>query len=693
MILIRGEVRSGATSRGFATIVDRPMLFLVRSLLLVALLPCAAIAQEQDDKNVGNSTELVLHARTAEYYLSPPSVGVKIRATFRGPSGPNGDWQDMAILVAETDSEGIARYLLELPTSENGKEPRIGGVFLEVLNSGWVGIDADNLEGPYYPILSKSDDYNFWDDPSDRQKHLEVIVPPGALVKVRAIGTEEQTSKWYRFYADLEVKHLGGPELDRANLQVDSRVFSRRNDWEAGPSGIFSFAEKGLYEIVIRGSDGIGRIASIELDPMDPPQEIAVPIKEFGTISGRIKTPIYWGAEVNVRAIAVDEAIGSIPVISAQQQAAHYPPHYADVLLADDDKQYQQATFKIAGLAPGEYRLGFFMHHTLFFGADSFTDANVVAWFDHPAVVTGSEDVELTIPSSTLQLKITNPDGQLITNLEELGFGVSVILMNQKGDDHAGGGFQWMEHSRDSEYVLFAEHSYRLIAYGPGISLTEYEIVAPRAGQTLEIPIVVDPKTNGKLAWTGPWASMLYEVLSPRFGHRMAKLNTNDISGDLGMERELPPGRYLVRATGLNQTGAEGYFYEEFTPYGSEEIWVDIQAGESTQIEFDPPLVGRIEVDLKATGQSFADPRSRYEGGLVLVEPLTRKSWSLSFEETTYPMEEDYLRPGQQKRCPQGFPAGIYQLQVNIPGFPPQQQEVLIKSGLTTEVQITLKGR
>ena len=664
------------------------MLFITRLLLLFAFLPVAASAQEQGGENVSNSTELILHARTGEYHLSPPSVGVKIRVSYQAPTGPEREWMELAVKVVETDSKGMARCVLELPAPENANKPVEGRVDFEVISPGWVGLKVDGDLNLYFPILYKSDIHYSWRGPSEQPEHVNLIIPPGALVKVRAVGTEEQTSKWNRFYADLEVRHLESVPLGAPNLQVDSRVFLRGNDWKAGPSGIFSFAEKGHYEIMIRGSDGVGRIASIELDPMDPPEEIEIPIEEFDTISGRISNPHYWGAVFYVRAIAKDEVIGSFPVVSAEQQAAHYPPHYADYLVTDKDQDPLGATFKIAGLAPGEYRLGLFMHHTLFLDSSAFTDADVVAWFDHPAVATGSTDIELTVPTSTLRLKFLDPDGNVISNLKELGYGANAILVNPKGLER----FEWGQRNSDGEFVLFAGHRYRLIAYGPGLPVVEYEVIASKAGTVMELPISLDASSNGKLSWTGPWESMHYEILSSRFGIRLAELNTNNTQGDLSMERELPPGRYLVRATGLTQVGADGQLYEELTPYGTEEIWVDIQADETTKIDFDPPLVGRIKVNMKATGQPFPDPRTSFKDGLVLMDPLTGKSWPLSFEGRTYLMEEDYLRPGQKKRCPQGFSGGIYQLQINIPGFPPQQQQVVIKAGLITEVQITLKG-
>lgn len=621
-----------------------------------------------------------LTLRTTEYFRSPPAADLGLELRYeerRGNRNYAGIEEAEVVARIRSDAQGIATCLLHLPATEDGK-PVAGILYLRPTSQG------------FQDVVERIGIGNSTRVPMER----ELMFPLGATVSVRAVGLADRGRDWRRKFT-LSVWKLGKED------QPLTAYFNTVGYGEdAHTTATFPLQEKGRYRLFAQCPEGVGVVQSIHLDPESPPEEITILIGEYGSISGKVmQRHAVLEEGLKVRAVAGDPSLRDHPPDSIPVPAWNFPPR-----LVDSPVNLSDGSFHLTGLAPGSYHLAYI---------SAYSNDDLGRWFAHPPVPTGSHDLELELEETLLVLDLQRDldnDGNSRktatpkVKLEKLAnreHAYTYEIRSSKGEGQPRG------------YPLLPGNRYRLLVWSPFHPIVEKEFDAPGQGGIWHMPVALPTLAPGTLTWSGPTEEITYEVLSPAFGARLEQWRTG--WRDIPEQKfELPPGRYLVRAKGASDRESQhGNLGTTRTPFGVEEKWVDVRSGETAHLEFDPPKMGWLEIDLDAVGQPDPDLRSvdtfpalvdvqfeslhfpQDQASFVMrdltrggARALTFLNWGMS----TFQQEVTYLAPGSVERPVEVFPPGKHELEVRVPGFPLQRHQVLIKEGAWTKVKVILQG-
>lgn len=626
------------------------------------------------------TTRLELKLRTAEYFRSPPAADLALELRY-GTSEPGGGHatveSSVLLTTLQSDHDGNVTCEMTLPADEEGK-PSSAILFVVPTTQGTQDVVHQIGLGKYTRLPLQRD----------------LVMPPGAKVRVRAVGLKNPGLK-RRLGFPLTVRRIGSdlPPLT-TYFQVETE------DGEARSIATFPLQEEGRYQLVAHCEEGAGAVKSVQLDPASPPDEITILIGEYGHLSGQVVARhARPEQDLRVRAIADDVADTSAPPDPYRGVDWEFPPRWAEATVDADD-----GSFHITGLAPGSYRLAYL---------GSYVNSDLAGWFATDPVSTGTQDLDLDLNETLLVLDLQQDfdEGGIIhkTSTPE-------VLLEKLPT--AADAYAYQVRSRQSEglphgYPLVPGNRYRLLVWSPGHPVVEKEFEAPASGGIwrMEIPLPSEPP--GTLAWTGPSEEIRYRILSPEYGAEIKEWWRNWGKPD-PMEFTLPPGRYLVRAEGTNETDLHhGEVGASRTPFCPQELWAEVRSGETTTLEFDPPRGGWLEIELDAIGQP--DPPAHAtldfpalhawdiqgvyfhqgQANFVMHDLERGGARALTFQHYgggSFFYEDTLLDPGLTMRPLEVFPPGKYELEVRVPGFPMQKREVLIEAERFTEVKIVLQG-
>lgn len=582
-------------------------------------------------------------------------------------------------LQPETSGQASAR--IALPTDAAGEFLR-GYLAFRAVRPGW-------LDGLVRGFLSR---HRFPVGPHMASiQDLEIILEPGTEIPVRALGLprdEERTSRMGR-----QIVQYRSLESEDAPWKDTRRNFRGQEDH----LGACILIEKGKYQFRSFGPHGAGFIRSMALDPAQPPSEITILIEEYGLLSGRIHAPFPIDlSEGHVHAIHESLLDPSLPPQSQPDDHA-FPPRLGSSEIRAD------GSFRIVGLAPGSYRLGW--------GGYPMPLDQQGVWFEAEPAPTGSRDLELEMPVSFLELRLLDGGGIVRPLFGKAGPHVMVRRMPRDGIGRPVD-VEIRYHEDIRGFPVLGDDHYQVLVWSPDGGLVETEIRGPFPRGIFQVDLQVQDRPSGLLRWKGPEEEIAYVVLTE--GLRQEVYSRDQRSHDDPMEVRLPPGRYLVRAMGRTTYGNHGEVGSERTPYGVEEQWVQVRSNEETDLVFDPPRCGSMEISV--VGHGLADPDlpphplwselvtgtptsawTRQQRPTFLLRSKEREE-TVVLEFQKYAGGSIYLEqmqfvPGQagMEAIPlQVFLPGPYVLETRVFGYPLVTQDVTIEAGQRTLIEVVV---
>lgn len=568
----------------------------------------------------------------------------------------------------QTDDKGTAHFRVQLPTSRGSKLPENGALFVCATQVGW----------------QKPSKAWFHCKPQmDSTIRQPLVLNRGATMQVRPLGFDPKQS----------VDEFIGPILSVQALDFEQKeqfipFFPSEPLGQGMPMASFSVSKKGRYRLFARCPEGVGLVSSVFIDPAAPPTEVTLLFEDFGSLAGKVKLPPNFlnSRPLVIRAVAENKASAESLLWDAGFTSEDYPATTATGLVQED------GSFRVAGLAPGSYRLGF--PH---FGPPPVGSG----WFSEASFQTGNSNVELEMPATFLELAFVRGK----ESKSKLAPGrVALAEFYSSSSAYAGKAFapkQVMGPNGEMGYYLLPGTDYRFLAYGKDLPVFEVQLPStfPSSPWTLEIP---NPEPAfGFLEWTGPSENVMYEILTPKFGLVLETWDSRPgyIPGE--MKRQLPPGRYQIRGFGIN--GGE---------YAGASHWVDIVAGETTPIGFELPPAGWLNVTLSSgeegekgapipvsdPGTASNAPRITYRSAghpRLIMRPRDGSTpIGLTFFSELPGMgmwHTGMIEVGENQRADECFAPGVYDLDVSVPGFQAQRLEVKIQKESLTSIVIALQ--
>jgi len=620
--------------------------------------------------------DLTLIVRTHKFYRAPPAAGVELEILYKSPV----DYQSVqplatAVLLGtfRTDSKGEVLCALQLPAEKEGAQFVRADLYVRPVTKGWQQAPQSiSIGRTTKPILER-----------------KIVVEPGITVAVRYQGQDMAGDLTMAFRESFTVTNL---DTGKSSWH---RFTATDNPRQERLLGGFPLVEKGRYRFFGNTDKGTGIIDEMLLDPLAPPADILIPMGEYGTISGQVVTAHGFPLEdLLVYAIAeADALLMSDPWDIRGSPNFTFPPRSGNSAVAEDGR------FHMRALAAGSYRLGYASRS----GNDS-----ISGWFPNEPALTGSSSLEFQLPVTLLVLRFVDENGEELS--KEATSKLTVVVEKQAGSE------MWYDYDLDLEktqdglkgYRLVHGGRYKVLVWGKEYPLFETEILAPKSGGIWDMDVKLVQTPAGILSWSGPSRNISYRILSPEFNIQLERWSSymNYRRGE--MSASLPAGKYLLRAKGQTDGGNHGEVGRFRTRHGMQEQWVEVFPGQTTHVEFNPPRVGWLEIDLQAIGQ----PDSQYEGPDAFPE-LKQINWfgptsfvmhhlasgtaqHLSFQQWTggsVYMDYPTLEPGKVERPLEVFVPGAYSLEIRVPGFLLMHKPVIIEAEKLTAVLITLQGK
>lgn len=629
--------------------------------------------------------DLRIQGRTEEYYLAPPAADLELDVFY-------GVWSRDKFFSYEKlehaksvgkvvlDQQGRANLKINLPADEKEEGLLRAVLYLVPSSKGWQNTQAT----VYIGAKTKS--------PLERK----LVFQPGVTIRVRAIGNIQDRGERSSFWS------LRAERTDGVGTPLTGRFQTTSEDGSGPITATFALTEKGTYRLSAAFPSGVGVIPEVKLDPEAPPEELTILIEGFGTISGKMTAP-YGKPHNSVYVVAIAEDFASGDILNVFESESIKPLVDAFPPLTRSCTVQKDGSFRITGLAPGTYRLGY----------RTFTmNGNHYGWFSTPSITSGSEGVAVELPTTFLQLKFRNAEGAL---LEQAPEELKILL---KKLPQREGGWALEIDSEESEggligFPLFQGSTYHLSIWSSNLELTEKSLdgVFPPGIWEMEIPL--NEVTSGRLEWTGPKKDVYYEVQSESLNQSVYAWGDWWSYREKELAVDLPPGRYLLMAEGRTSTGSHGEVGNYRTPFGKQQQWVEIVADETTSAHVDLPLSGWLSIDLQAIGQPNpkrldakefpplkgvslkADIFSQGQASFVLRDLTTNQRSALSFQKwvggSVY-SDSHILAPGKKERVLEVFTPGNYELEVRVPGFPIQHLPITIEAKKWTTAKVILEG-
>jgi len=567
----------------------------------------------------------------------------------------------------QTKADGSAHFRLKLPISPRNKLPVEGALFVCAANPGWQSPTKAWFQCT--PQMNRS-----------ISQSLELI--RGATITVRPLGYSPENANPRFFEPRLTIQAL--------DFEAPEQVipfFPAEAKGKGIPLASLSISRKGHYRLFARSPEGVGLVPSVLLDPAAPPEEITILFEDFGSIAGKVNFPPNLSDQwpLLLRAVAEKNADANSLLFDTGFTSENFPATIATGLV------YEDGSFRVAGLAPGAYRLGF---------PSIGPSGNGSGWFSEASFQTGNNSVVLEHPASFHELSFVRG----AESKSELAVGrVAPSEFYPDSSAYPGVMFKpkWVEGPNGKMgYYLMPRTTYRLLVYGKDLPVFETELSSsfPSSTQKLEIP---NPEPeSGFLDWTGPSTQVMYEILSPKFGLVLDTWNSRPGYRPGPMRRELPPGRYRIRGFGID--GAK---------HATAEQWVEVIAGQTTKVEFDFPSAGWLKVSLTESGENDAQtpipainannglelPRLAHRNGgppRLIMRPRNETSpIGLTFYSELEGMgmwHTTSIEAGETLLADECFAPGVYDLDVTVPGYEPQRLEVTIEENRQTSITIPL---
>ncbi|PCJ52644.1 MAG: hypothetical protein COA70_11650 [Planctomycetota bacterium] len=657
--------RYGADSEEEETVAEMPAL---GSSLFTPKQPAGKV--ESPTKGM---IDLYLQVSSTDGAETSPAANLDLEVFFESDYILRyGSISDHAISLGtfQTTEDGTAHFRLELPISPRNQLPIGGALYICAAKSGW----------------QKPKEAWFQCTPQmDRTISQSLELHRGATIKVRPLGYSPEDANPKFFEPRLTIQSL---DFDAPDQVIP--FFPAESEGKGVPLASLSISRKGHYRLFARSPEGVGLVQSVMLDPAAPPDEITILFEDFGSIAGKINLPPNFPAQwpVVLRAVAENNADEHSLLFDTGFTSTDYPTTIATGLMLED------GSFRVAGLAPGAYRLGF---------PNLGLPGSGSGWFSEASFQTGSSSVELDLPATFLELAFVRG----AQSKSELAVGRVALTEFYLGSSAYPGVMFEPTLVRGPNgkwgYYVLPGTTYRILIYGKDLPVFETQLPKSFSASTWKLEIPNPEPASGFLAWTGPSTQVMYEILSPELGMVLEtwKSSPGYIPGP--MRRELPPGRYRIRGFGINRAS-----------HGTVEQWAEVVAGQTTEVEFDFPAAGWLEVTLTLGSEDDAlatkntilafdgvnkvgMPRLAYRNGgppRLIMRPRNATSpIGLTFYSEFKGMGMWHtvaIDAGETKLAEECFKPGVYDLDVMVPGYKTQRCEVTIEEDRQTQITIYL---
>lgn len=630
--------------------------------------------------------ELSALMTTASYYGAPRFTDGEVEVLLFQSEKPYSTQPpaDALVLVRlQPDSEGRISASVPLPLNTEG-EVKKGRLAFRAVADGWtIGRVRSFLSTPYVAVGSRMRSLT----------DLEIILEAGTHVPVRALGLNNNDQE------SGNPLHQGFTYRRLDHEDSDWQSVPRAREGHGDLLGLFHLSEKGKYQFRSHGLHGVGFIRSLSLDPANPPSEITMLIEEYGSLSGTLQSPFPYELEgILIHAIHESLSESSLPPAPHREDAS-FPPRTGSAQVQRD------GSFQIFGLAPGSYRFAWSDRY-------SFSERDAV-WFDVDAMPTGTRDVELALPVSFLELRLLDAGGVFQPMFGKAGPRVTVTRMPQVAH-HWPLDVERKFHGEVFGFPVLPGNRYQVSVWGQGLGLFEAELSDPFPEGIFQLDIQAEEVPVGTLQWTGPKTDIKYEVFTEGLRQEIYSWRSYYRNRG-GLETSLPPGRYLMRASGQTDGGNHGEVGYARTPYGVQEKWVEIRSNEISTLVFDPPQTGSLSIAVRSEGLASLDqpPHADWEDLDGVTPPksffLDKPTFVLRSKDggQAIPLEfQSYLggsmygstttyRPGRDgyNTIPlQVFLPGEYVLETRVFGYPLVTQDVTVMAGKRTDVEVVIRN-